>query len=441
MTGSRLNRLCRGLEKLHEEHPWRFWGALAAALAFMLTSEQLLLGPGIVHAYHHPPQLADRRVAQYLLEAGEMAVREGYPTYWRPPGHVLLLAGWSWAFGSSSLAIVGLFGTYLTVTVVGALAMAHIASLIGGGALGAAATAVLIGSSPVLARFVGAFVGDIPAASLHWLWLYSLFRAHDSAKWRRHWLAAATLAIAAGSSFRPLAYAFVPLLALALAIPILKRHRAFVARAALATTLGLAATTLPWCARNYQRCGHFTPYAFTYVTLRQGSTWTERGLWHGPGSTRFLRRYDQALNTGPPRCFESEVEAQYKREFFELLRSQAVWKTGTLWVANAARTWFGLDVGTGGGGSSSRWYPMLIVHHLVLLGGAAMALHRRWVTASAPLGLAAGFSVYLMALHSVAAAEPRYSLPMMPLLAAIAGVGLSRYLRERSGQTGRVVPA
>ncbi|MET0409803.1 MAG: hypothetical protein ABW217_00840 [Polyangiaceae bacterium] len=427
-----LARLLAWLNEQRRRHPRGFLVACGILCALIVLPQSLRNNHAdIMAAYQRDYQYADFTIARTFATNGELAVRPGYPSYWRPPGHPLWLGAWMRLLGESYPSILLLFTVYLGFAGLAGACSASLAMTFSGQAVAGPIAAGLFATSPVVAAYANAFVGDVPAAALHGSWLVlcvGVLRQRESPRPRQ--LLAIGLALAAASFLRPVATLF-PVLLLVLGV-LWRSQRRRLVPVAVASLAGALAFSLPWATRNYLVCDDFSTFSQPSVNLWAGSSWETRGLWHGKPADEFNRSWKTLPLTQPPRCFEQEMEADYARRWRENLRSQPAWQFPVLWLRNAARVWFGLDVGANQG-IVFVFFRRLIPHQIVLLVlCVAMFLRRGGSTGSGPaLVLVLGFSAFITALAALVPGEPRLALPFLPVLCALAAGGLAALLEPR----------
>jgi hypothetical protein len=432
-----LPRLLAWLNEQRRRHPRGFLLACGILCALIVLPQSLRNNHAdIMAAYQRDFQLGDFTIARTFAATGELAARPGYPSYWRPPGHPLWLGAWMRLFGESYPSILVLFGVYLGFAGLAGACAANLAITFSGRTLAGPIAAVLFATSPVVAWYANAFVGDVPAAALHALWLVlcvAALRQPAAPRWTE--LASIALALAAASALRPVATLFPPLL---LVLSLLWRSaRARLLPVAVASLAGALAFSLPWATRNYIVCDDFSTFSQPSVNLWAGSSWETRGLWHGKPADEFTRSWTTLPRTEPPRCFEREMEVEYARRFRDNLRQQPAWQFPVLWLRNAARIWFGLDVGANQG-IVFAFFRRLIPHQIALLVLCVVMFLRRDSAGprGAELALVLGFIAFITALGALVPGEPRLALPFLPLLCALAAAGLATLLARAELRAG-----
>jgi hypothetical protein len=132
------------------------------------------------------------------------------------------------------------------------------------------------------------------------------------------------------------------------------------------------------------------------------------------------------------------MEADYARRLRDKLQQQPAWQFPVLWLRNAARVWFGLDVGANQG-IVFEFFRRLIPHQIALLVlSAVLFLRRGGAARSGPaLALVLGFTAFITALAALVPGEPRLALPFLPVLCALAASGLAVLLEPRTREAPR----
>jgi hypothetical protein len=433
-----LARVLAWLNEQRRRHPRGFLLACGILCALIVLPQSLRNNHAdIMAAYQRDYHYADFTIARTFATTGELAARPGYPSYWRPPGHPLWLGAWMRLLGESYPSIASLFGVYLAFAGLAGACAASLALAFSAQAVAGPIAAVLFATAPVVAVYANAFVGDVPAAALHALWLVlcvAVLRQREPPRLRQ--LAAIALALALASFLRPVATLFPPLL---LVLGLLwGAARPRLVPVALASLIGVLAFSLPWATRNYLVCDDFSTFSQPSVNLWAGSSWQTRGLWHGEPADEFNRSWQTLPLTTPARCFEQELEADYARRLRDNLQHQPAWQFPVLWLRNAARVWFGLDVGANQG-IVFEFFRRLIPHQIALLVLSATLFLRRGVSArSGPeLALVLGFTAFITALAALVPGEPRLALPFLPVLCALAAAGLAVLLEPRTREASR----
>ena len=209
-----LARLLAWLNEQRRRHPRGFLAACGILCALIVLPQSLRNNHAdIMAAYQRDYQLADFTIARTFAATGELAAKPGYPSYWRPPGHPLWLGTWMRLLGESYPSIVLLFGVYLGFAGLAGACAASLALTFSARAVAAPIAAGLFATSPVVAVYTNAFVGDVPAAALHALWLVlcvAVLRQPEPPRSRQ--LAGIALTLALASFLRPVAILFPPLL-------------------------------------------------------------------------------------------------------------------------------------------------------------------------------------------------------------------------------------
>jgi hypothetical protein len=194
-------------------------------------------------------------------------------------------------------------------------------------------------------------------------------------------------------------------------------HRQPISRV-VALVAAMIVIVAPWTWRNFRLTGAFIPVALERggFTTFVGNYQPTLGLWEGPGKVRWLAAAE-AIREQNAGASVVELDRAYYRAAWEQVRSNPamafellVRKCGRFWFLSAARREQAASFAIQGA-------------YLALLGFGLWRL-RPWTL---PAAVMVTLILYVMLVHALSYADLRFSLPVMPLVCALAGAaGLSR---------------
>jgi hypothetical protein len=229
------------------------------------------------------------------------------------------------------------------------------------------------------------------------------------------WLAAGGL-LALVNLCKPMFLAW-PLVTLAIAL----LHRLPVSRV-VALAAAMIVIVAPWTWRNYVE----TKGAFVPVALEQGGVTTfignyqpTRGLWEGPGKSQWMLAVAEVRAQNPGATAVELDRAYYAAALHQIAGNPL--RAASMFFRKCARFWF-LS-------AARREQLGSVCIQIVYLTFFGVGLWRRWpweVETVMVLALIA----YVMLIHALSYADMRFSLPVMPLVCAVAGVAFQARLRK-----------
>ncbi len=198
---------------------------------------------------------------------------------------------------------------------------------------------------------------------------------------------------------------------------------AFFPRRAWLTVAAMAAVIAPWTVRNFRVTGgEFLPVATERggVTTFVGNFQPTLGLWEGPGKSDWLAAVRRIEEEQAGRSVVQR-DRRFYRAAWEQVRENPLEalelfgrKCGRFWFQSAARR--------------EQFASTLI--QTAYLGLLGIGLWRRW-----PWGRQTGMCValvgYVMFVHAASYADLRFSLPVMPVVCALAANAFSRSQSKR----------
>ena len=211
-----------------------------------------------------------------------------------------------------------------------------------------------------------------------------------------------------------------------LAWPVLILAFAFLHRVSLLRVIALVAAVVvvvaPWTWRNLQVTGGaFIPVATERggVTTFIGNYQPTLGLWEGPGKIRWLAAVD-AINQQHAGASVVELDRAFYHAAWEQVRSNPmealdlfVRKCGRFWFLSAARR--------------EQAASFAIQGAYLALFGIGLWRVRPW---RLPSVLLVALILYVMLVHALSYADLRLSLPVMPMVCALAGAAFQRRPRN-----------
>jgi 4-amino-4-deoxy-L-arabinose transferase-like glycosyltransferase len=367
-----------------------------------------------------PPLVGDAADYQRLargLSAGSGYVDEGgRPTAWRPPGYpfFLSLVERTAGEGRAPLAVAqaGLGAATVAVTWTVARGFG-----VGPALVAAALVAVDAGQVSLAARTLSEGLFTLLSLAVVALSL-ALVRALRSGSGAWGWATGTGLLAGAATLTRGLFVAYPAALALGLVAAAGRGGRK---RAALAATVLLAAygaALLPWTARNARAVGAPVPVA------TQGG-FTLYASWFPPGGTGFGMLPDDAVTAGAVGLSELEQSAYFTERTVEGLTADPL-RVPRLLALKIVYFWVPLDWELlPRGGIVNPTYLFVLLWACVALGVTRDRLRptERW-----PIWLPL---LYAFGMALVFYGSPRMRVPIEPLLAVVAAVGLVEWYRIR----------
>ena len=211
-----------------------------------------------------------------------------------------------------------------------------------------------------------------------------------------------------------------------LAWPVVVFAFAFLHRISLARVVVLVAAMVivvaPWTWRNFRVTGGvFIPVAIERggVTTFVGNYQPTLGLWEGPGKVRWLAAVDE-INLQHAGASVVELDRAFYRATWEQVRSNPpkalelfARKCGRFWFLSAARR--------------ERLASFVIQAGYLSLLGIGLWRVRPW---SLQIVLFVTMTLYVMVIHALSYADLRFSLPVMPLVCALAGAAFQANPRK-----------
>lgn len=405
--------------------------SIAPAALAVLVGGGLLLRLGIALAMGDAPPRDD--AIDYELLARNLAAGHGFtlrppePSVFRPPlapaflAAVYLLVGPK--FLAARLAQAALSAAAIPLTYALARAFAP--------RRGALLAAALVALSPALAAHASLFQTETLFSVLTVAAVLALLRGYAAAATRSHsgrawaWAVVSGAVLGLANLARPTLLALPLLLPLAWALLDARRRRGV----ALGCVAALSAIVViaPWTLRNYAVSGAFVPVALNRLgmTVWAGSYAPWRNQWRSDADRpAYLQQVDVDTVEG---------DRIMLREALENIRRQpdaylAQWPLRLLTLVRTDTSYWPFGELSGPG----RWWKVSLkaaLHgtHLLALGLGLLGAVRCWRAG----GLArrmAGWLVFVLGqylfLNSLPHTEPRFLVPVLPLIAALAAGAL-----------------
>ncbi|MEW6746058.1 MAG: glycosyltransferase family 39 protein [Planctomycetota bacterium] len=404
-----------------ERHHLPLLAAIAATGVVARVGAQLVLAGSI------DPESMDSQnylaIAHNLAEQGEFSTVEGTPTAFVAPGYPALLALLQQVFGDpvwaarllqaligglSSLAVFALVRHFYSVTT------ALLAALIW------ALHPELCGTSVFL-------YGETVFLALFLLALLALQRSWT--RWQTRWALATGILMALATLVRPVTLLLMPALAVAATLRAKSRGRALLW--SLTALAAFVSVISPWSLRNYRCFGRVIP-----VAAGGGSS-----LWQGmylpfDGRFRYEETQERIAQLAGPDTPPEDWDPILTRD---ILRSMKDHPLESAWLAirKMGRFLFEVyeDVPRGAPRSMAVgvFWPLSLTHWALLALAAVGAIFdfRR----GARFGVLYVVVAYFVGLHSLMVTVPRYRLPILPIIVALAAVGAVALLRRACGAT------
>jgi len=195
------------------------------------------------------------------------------------------------------------------------------------------------------------------------------------------------------------------------------------------TVLTTVAVVAPWTIRNgVVTGGEFLPVATEQggVTTFIGNYQPTLGLWEGPGKREWLAAV-RAIEEEQAGRSAVQLDRVFYRAAWEQVRNNPV-KAAELAARKCFRFWFRSAA------RREQWASAVIQSgYLVLLG---VGLWRRWPW-DWETGVLVGLIGYVMVIHALSYADLRFSLPVMPLVCALAACGDTQRAHPHMGKPPR----
>jgi hypothetical protein len=219
------------------------------------------------------------------------------------------------------------------------------------------------------------------------------------------WLAAGGL-LALVNLCKPMFLAW-PLVVLAIAL----LHRVPLSRVA-ALILAMIIVIAPWTWRNYvETKGSFVPVALEQggITTFIGNYQPTLGLWEGPGKSLWMLAV-AGVRAQNPAASTVELDRAYYGAALQQVVGNPL-KAAGMFLRKCARFWFLSAARREQVGS-----VVIQIGYLALFG---IGLWRRWPW-QAETVMVLALIAYVMLIHALSYADIRFSLPVMPLVCAVA---------------------
>jgi len=194
-------------------------------------------------------------------------------------------------------------------------------------------------------------------------------------------------------------------------------HRVPLSRVAMLIA-AMVLVVAPWTYRNYVVTrGAFVPVATERggVTTFIGNYQPTLGQWEGPGKSQWMLAVDE-IRSAHPGASAVELDRIFYRAAWEEMARNPL-KAVEICARKCGRFWFQ---------SAARRIPLgSTLLQIVYLGLLGIGLARRWPWELETV-LAVTLIGYVMLVHALSYADLRFSLPVMPLVCALAGAACKR---------------
>jgi 4-amino-4-deoxy-L-arabinose transferase-like glycosyltransferase len=310
----------------------------------------------------------------------------------------------------------------------------------------AVAAAALYAVLPAAAYFPSLLLTEANQALLLTLIVYCAYRCLDSPRSVR-WYVGCAVALACAIMFRPdYQLLMVPLFG---ALILLASDRRPVVYTSVAAVLLVLLLITPWMVRNYLAFGE-------YIGLASGSGHTAvvarleaEGLTGAKLDAALQQRYGQAFKAkyGRPMTYLDgalpDQDELRRREFVEFVKShpsrylkQSVGRLVWLWTPRSWSEALALHGDLSETYADRRWMAFaarvaILLFDMCVLGLAALGMvsgvfnFRRFAIITVVI-------VYMCAIYGLVYANPRYRVPLLPLVAILAVYGASRLVSARA---------
>jgi len=375
------------------------------------------LGAGLFFVYWLPPPPVQFDATSYIALGRNVAAGKGFtqdgvtPMMYLPPLFSSLLGGWFFLTGTSSVASAMIFQSL--VHAVGALSGFFLLLELTSSLAWATGGALFLATNPLLVTRLS-FVLQEPT-----ILLFTTLAAYLSVRWIRS--PSTSRAALAGAAWGLCTLAkvvawFVPLLMLAMRFLPGRLRREWKGREGAALLLCFAAVVVPWSARNYAYFGKFIP------VNDEGAGMVAWAVSHAripgePTGEEYIKKMDSGGFSPEAR---KELLWKYTREHPRYFLVDRVAKNVVHFAAPSRDWWIATGRARLNEHGPLYWILVTLLHAPLYL----LLLLRSWQWWRGRASPALGFLVLLYfaywAQYSLIYGDPRFGIPVYPLLVGIA---------------------